>query len=116
MDETVEGAGDYAELVSITLEIDGEVVGDQTQLQSVTEFPQARNCVRLGSTWRDRQTQEPLQCTHGVRWRYVHPPLAAGEHSWSFRTTYVDGEDGDDSFEEQYSGSFTTTRGIGFSR
>ena len=98
--------------VSITLEIDGEAVADQSHLQPVTEFPQSRDCVRLGSAWRDSQ-QRPLPCSHGVLWRYLHVPLSPGEHNWTFSATYTDGEDGQESFDERYSGIITTTVGIG---
>ena len=112
MDETEAGSRDYAESVTITLTVDGEVVADRANLMSVSELAEAATCARLGSTLRDPQTNEPRQCSFEIRWRYHHPPLAPGEHHWTFRATYVDSEDGNDSFEEQYSGSFTTIRGI----
>ncbi|MDJ0766992.1 MAG: hypothetical protein QNJ97_28720, partial [Myxococcota bacterium] len=110
MDETIEGAQDYAESVSIRLEIDGVVVADQSHLANVAALPRASDCTRLGTRWFNVTTQQPRQCTHQVLWRYRHPPLDPGEHSWVFLSSYIDGINGDDSFDERFAGSFLTAR------
>ena len=108
MDETLEGAEDYAANVSIRLEIDGIVVADQTHLGSVTALTRPRDCTRLGTRWFDVATQQPRQCTHEVLWRYRHPPMAPGEHEWRLSSSYEDGDNGRDSFEEEFRGTIHT--------
>ncbi len=109
MDETLAGAQNWAAQVVISLEIDGKTVADHKgKVKPPVKLPRAKDCTRLGTRWFNVETRKPRQCTHRVSWRYHQPKLPAGEHSWTLRSSYKDTENGKDSYEEQFSGTFRT--------